>query len=182
MGGIIGYGWALREMYNDIEANMIARQIELLQSHADMVGHWFLHAYDQYELWRYFIRHVLAVEEQGVRLLIGLDLEQEIFGSTVFRKDNWGGLLGDALGGVNGKHSIDVDVPLVFDAPQDLFTIQKCRARFVGRKKWPVFWHGNGPWKPAWQGLRDRLAASGCFTNVTSKPFYEMRATEHGQP
>merc|ERR1712232_475858 len=61
-GGIIGVGWALKQMYDDMEANMVARQPELLQHHADVTGHWFLHAYDQYELWRFFIRHVMAVQ------------------------------------------------------------------------------------------------------------------------
>merc|ERR1719401_409473 len=102
-GGIIGYGWALKKMYNDMQENMVAHQPELLQHHADITGHWFLHAYDQYELWRFFVRHVMAAHDQGKELILALDTEQLLFGSTVFRKDNWKSFLGDAVGGVNGK-------------------------------------------------------------------------------
>merc|ERR1712007_316609 len=66
-----------------------------------------------------------------------------------------------------GQHSIDVDVPLVFDAPQELWEIRSCRARFSGREHFPIFWHGHGPWKPAWEGLRDRMGWSGCFPVTT---------------
>lgn len=163
-GGIIGIAWALKKMYNEMQEHMVARWPELLQQHADLVGHWFLHAYDQYELWRYFIRHMVAVETEGVEPFLALDTEQYIFGSTVVRRDNWPDLLGpDVLGGIAGQHSIDVDIPLVFDAPQKLWKIRSCHARFVGRKHFPIFWHGNGPWKPAWESVRDRLAVSGCF-------------------
>mmetsp|Transcript_173935 Transcript_173935/g.557528 ORF Transcript_173935/g.557528 Transcript_173935/m.557528 type:complete len:395 (-) Transcript_173935:59-1243(-) len=142
-GGIMGMGWALKTMFNDMQENMVAHHPEFLMSHADRTGHWFLHAYDQYELWRFFIRHIFAVQEKRAKLLLGLDIEQLIFGSTVLRKDNWPSLLGeDVLGGVNGVHSIDVDVPLVFDAPQELWTIRRCSARFAGRRHSPVFWHG----------------------------------------
>merc|ERR1711957_818061 len=69
-GGIMGVGWALKRMFKDMTDNMVARQPELLQHHADVTGHWFLHAYDQYELWRFVIRHIFAVQDQGAELLI----------------------------------------------------------------------------------------------------------------
>lgn len=169
-GGIIGIGWALKRIYQDMRENMAANDPGMLMAHADVVGHWFLHSYDQYELWRYFIRHVMAVHDGEAELLLTLDTEQMIFGSTVLRKDNWPGLLEGSEGGVGGKHSIDVDVPLVFDAPQELWEVSSCSARFVGRKHFPIFWHGHGPWKPAWEGLRDRLASYGCFSSESAKP------------
>merc|ERR1712150_229106 len=155
---------ALKRVYDDIKENMAANDPQALMAHANIVGHWFLHSYDQYELWRYFIRHVRAAHDEGAELLLALDTEQMIFGSTVLQKSNWPGLLDNCQGGVMGQHSIDVDVPLVFDAPQELWEIKACRARFVGRQYFPIFWHGHGPWKPAWEGLRDRLASYGCFS------------------
>merc|ERR1712107_640848 len=77
--------------------------------------------------------------------------------------ENWPDLLHGLSGGILGNHSIDVDVALVFDAPQHLFEVSACRARFVGRKYFPIFWHGHGPWKPCWEGLRDRLNGLECF-------------------
>eukprot|EP00413_Alexandrium_margalefii_P047098 CAMPEP_0204585794 /NCGR_PEP_ID=MMETSP0661-20131031/47125_1 /ASSEMBLY_ACC=CAM_ASM_000606 /TAXON_ID=109239 /ORGANISM="Alexandrium margalefi, Strain AMGDE01CS-322" /LENGTH=379 /DNA_ID=CAMNT_0051595379 /DNA_START=74 /DNA_END=1210 /DNA_ORIENTATION=+ len=163
-GGVIGVGWALKRMYSDIRENMAANDPAMLMAHSDMVGHWFLHAYDQYEHWRYFIRHVMAARYEGEQLLLALDTEQLIFGSTVLQKENWPDLLDESVqGGVHGVHSIDVDVPLVFDAPQSLFEVRGCRARFVGRRHAPIFWHGQGPWKAAWEGLRNRLDGCGCF-------------------
>lgn len=169
-GGIIGIGWALKRAYEDMRANMRANNPQHVQAYADLVGHWFLHAYDQYELWLYFIRHVFAAHNGGEELLIALDTEQFIFGSTVMRKENWPNLLRESVPGVMGKISIDVDVPLVFDAPQSLYEIQKCQARFVGREHAPIFWHGHGPWKPAWEGLRDRLITCGCFKGNMPAP------------
>eukprot|EP00439_Symbiodinium_sp_Y106_P041068 s1362_g5.t1 len=138
---------------------MAANNPQLLMAHADVVGHWFLHSYDQYELWRYFIRHVRAVEEGSEEKLVALDTEQKIFGSTVFQKANWPVLLESVEPGIafrNGtkSHSIDVDVPLVFDAPMSVFETWGCRARFIGRRYFPIFWHGHGPWKKAWEGRR----------------------------
>merc|ERR1712232_332380 len=144
--------------------------------YADIAGHWFLHAYDQYELWNYFIegiKEVFSGASPADELPIALDTEQFIFGSTVFKKPNWPVLLENVTPGIPDKdgnkfHSIDVDEPLVFDAPQDLFEIQSCHARFLGRPHAPIYWHGNGPWKPAWEGLRNRLVACGCFASQSS--------------
>merc|ERR1719414_77495 len=115
-GGIIGWGWALKRLFDDIWENKAANDPQMLMAHSDIVGHWFLHAYDQYELWRFFIRHTLAVRYDGAKPIITLDTEQLIFGSTMFKKENWPGLLDKSEGGFKGQHSIDVDVPLVFDA------------------------------------------------------------------
>jgi len=164
-GGQIGYAWALRKIYDDIHLNMVANDWQTWMNYADMVGHWFLQAYDQYELWRYVIRHTEAAFLGETELMLTLDTEQTLFGSTVLRKSNWNELLGDEVkGGVNGEHSIDVDEPLVFDAPQRVFEIGAgCRASFAGRGNTPLFWHGHGPWKPAWEGLRNRMRAAGCI-------------------
>jgi len=159
-GGIIGVGWALKKVYNDMRHQMVALNPIQLQSYSEMVGTWFLHAYDQYELWAYFVRHVSEVWQQGVELMIALDIEQFIFGSTVMRQENWPQLLKDSE---PAPHSIDVDFPLVFDASQSLFEIRSCHAKFVGRKHFPIFWHGHGPLKGAWLKLRDRLQGRGCF-------------------
>ncbi|CAJ1361536.1 unnamed protein product [Effrenium voratum] len=168
-GGIIGMGWALRKMYDDVRDNMAANNPQMLMAHADIVGHWFLHSYDQYELWRYFIRHVRSVEEGQEERMVALDTEQLIFGSTVYQKANWPVLLNNTEPGIatrEGKgHSIDVDVPLVFDAPQSVFETYGCSGRFLGRAFFPVFWHGHGPWKAAWEGLRNRLQSAGCLAD-----------------
>eukprot|EP00933_Yihiella_yeosuensis_P037397 TRINITY_DN31320_c0_g1_i1.p1 TRINITY_DN31320_c0_g1~~TRINITY_DN31320_c0_g1_i1.p1 ORF type:complete len:410 (+),score=64.29 TRINITY_DN31320_c0_g1_i1:111-1340(+) len=169
-GGIIGFGWALRKIYDDMRENMAANNPQMLMAHADIVGHWFLHSYDQYELWRYFIRHVKHVLDGEEEALLALDHEQYIFGSTVFRKDNWLEYLNNSAGGVNGEHSIDVDVPLVFDAPLEHWHVVGCKARWKGRKHFPIFWHGHGPWKPAWEGLRDKLRGNGCMGGLPPKP------------
>eukprot|EP00927_Polykrikos_kofoidii_P057874 TRINITY_DN52099_c0_g1_i1.p1 TRINITY_DN52099_c0_g1~~TRINITY_DN52099_c0_g1_i1.p1 ORF type:complete len:409 (+),score=60.62 TRINITY_DN52099_c0_g1_i1:161-1387(+) len=168
-GGIMGYGWALKLVYADISENMIARKPWLLQDYADSVGNWFFHAYDQYELWRFFIRHVEHVIIHDKELLVGLDVEQSIFGSTVLRQDYWPDLLAGAMPwSARANSSIDIDAPLIFDAPQSCFEIRGCHARFVGRKQPPIFWHGHGPWKPAWEGLRDRMREMGCFVESKS--------------
>ncbi|CAL1147383.1 unnamed protein product [Cladocopium goreaui] len=178
-GGIIGMGWALRKMYDDVRENMAANNPHMLMAHADIVGHWFLHSYDQYELWRYFIRHVRGVEEAGEEKMVALDTEQLIFGSTVFQKENWPELLNDAEPGIATKegkgHSIDVDVPLVFDAPQRVFETHGCSGRFLGRKYFPIFWHGHGPWKAAWEGLRNRLMSAGCLGEKSPELYFGKR-------
>eukprot|EP00435_Cladocopium_sp_Y103_P019892 s1661_g4.t2 len=190
-GGIIGMGWALRKMYDDVRRcgvkfgeavrreNMAANNPHMLMAHADIVGHWFLHSYDQYELWRYFIRHVRGVEEAGEEKMVALDTEQLIFGSTVFQKENWPELLNDTEPGIATKegkgHSIDVDVPLVFDAPQRVFETHGCSGRFLGRKYFPIFWHGHGPWKAAWEGLRNRLMSAGCLGEKSPELYFGKR-------
>mmetsp|Transcript_71323 Transcript_71323/g.163487 ORF Transcript_71323/g.163487 Transcript_71323/m.163487 type:complete len:166 (-) Transcript_71323:6-503(-) len=158
--------WALKRIFNDIRQHMVANNPAVLQQYGDSVGHWFLHAYDQYELWRFFLRHLQAVRDDGERLLCTLDVEQRIFASTVMKARNWPAYLGSHP---VEQHSIDVDEPLVFDAPQQLFEVKGCRARFVGRPHFPLFWHGNGPRKEAWDGLRDRLVANGCFASMSGQ-------------
>lgn len=44
---------------------------------------------------------------------------------NVRAEDNWEGLFGDKVkGGLDGKHSIDVDRLLVFDAPQEYMSLE----------------------------------------------------------
>merc|ERR1712176_271008 len=150
----------MKRMFQDIKENMAANAPEMLRAHADIVGHWFMHAYDQYEYWRFFIRHVIAVVTgDEPDLLLSLDTDQQIFGSTVFRRDNWPQYLqGSQSWNEITNSTIDIDVPLVFDAPQSVFEIQACKARFIGREHFPIFWHGHGPYKKSWEDLRNRLA------------------------
>merc|ERR1712113_527756 len=97
-----------------------------LMKFGDFVGHWFLHAYDQFEIWGFFCRHVKAVYEEGAEFMVALDTEQYIFGSTVMRKENWPQILHDHP---EPNFSIDVDVPLIFDADQSVFELRGCHAR-----------------------------------------------------
>lgn len=157
-GGILGTAKALSTIYGNILQGLRSRQdADALMAKADRMGHWFLHAYDQFEICRFLLR-----QNETVASWIALDVNQKLFGSTMLVRMNRP-MLVPLLNSTARPASIDINAGVEFNAPLEAFAFDGCAARFRDRAASPLLWHGHGPEKGAYLTLLEEFERRRCY-------------------